>query len=111
MSKSRGNVVGIDETVDSYGVDAMRLFLLQGGAAGRFTEWTDEGIVGPRALYSARVARVRTRASAPRPGACPSTACRCARATPSARSCGHLQHLYRRLKSAQDETATRRFRL
>jgi leucyl-tRNA synthetase len=46
MSKSRGNVVGIDETVDTYGVDAMRLFLLKAAPPEDTLDWTDEGIVG-----------------------------------------------------------------
>jgi leucyl-tRNA synthetase len=47
MSKSRGNVVGIDETVRTYGVDAMRLFLLKAAPPEDTMEWTDEGIQGP----------------------------------------------------------------
>jgi leucyl-tRNA synthetase len=46
MSKSRGNVVGIDETVETYGIDAMRLFLLKLAPPEDSAEWTDEGIVG-----------------------------------------------------------------
>ncbi len=46
MSKSRGNVVGINETVEKYGVDAMRLFLLKAAPPEDSLEWTDEGIVG-----------------------------------------------------------------
>jgi leucyl-tRNA synthetase len=46
MSKSRGNVVGIDETVEKYGVDAMRLFLLKAAPPEDTLDWTDEGIVG-----------------------------------------------------------------
>ena len=46
MSKSRGNVVGIDETVDKYGVDAMRLFLLKAAPPEDTLDWTDDGIVG-----------------------------------------------------------------
>jgi len=46
MSKSRGNVVGVDETVDTYGVDAMRLFLLKAAPPEDTLDWTDEGIVG-----------------------------------------------------------------
>jgi len=56
MSKSRGNVVGIDETVDTYGVDAMRLFLLKAAPPEDSLEWTDEGIVG-RVRFIARVWR------------------------------------------------------
>jgi len=46
MSKSRGNVVGIDETVDRHGVDAMRLFLLKAAPPEDTLDWTDEGIIG-----------------------------------------------------------------
>jgi len=46
MSKSRGNVVGIDETADKHGVDAMRLFLLKATPPEDTMEWTDEGIAG-----------------------------------------------------------------
>ncbi|HTV74835.1 MAG TPA: leucine--tRNA ligase [Candidatus Acidoferrales bacterium] len=46
MSKSRGNVVGIDETAERYGVDAMRLFLLKATPPEDTMEWTDEGITG-----------------------------------------------------------------
>src|ERR1700684_3155129 len=56
MSKSRGNVVGIDETVDRYGVDAMRLFLLKAAPPEDTLDWTDEGIVG-RVRFVQRVWR------------------------------------------------------
>jgi leucyl-tRNA synthetase len=46
MSKSRGNVVGIDETAQVNGVDAMRLFLLSVTPPEDTGEWTDEGISG-----------------------------------------------------------------
>ena len=46
MSKSRGNVVGIDETAERNGVDAMRLFLLKATPPEDTMEWTDEGIAG-----------------------------------------------------------------
>jgi leucyl-tRNA synthetase len=46
MSKSRGNVVGIDETAQRYGVDAMRLFLLYATPPEDTSDWTDEGING-----------------------------------------------------------------
>jgi leucyl-tRNA synthetase len=46
MSKSRGNVVGIDETAQKTGVDAMRLFLLKATPPEDTMEWTDEGIAG-----------------------------------------------------------------
>jgi leucyl-tRNA synthetase len=46
MSKSRGNVVGIDETAERTGVDAMRLFLYKATPPEDTMEWTDEGIAG-----------------------------------------------------------------
>jgi len=46
MSKSRGNVVGIDEVAERNGVDAMRLFLLKATPPEDTMEWTDEGIAG-----------------------------------------------------------------
>jgi leucyl-tRNA synthetase len=46
MSKSRGNVIGIDETVQRHGVDAMRLFLLYVTPPEDTGEWTEEGIAG-----------------------------------------------------------------
>src|SRR5665213_358664 len=56
MSKSRGNVVGIDEAVEKYGVDAMRLFLLKAAPPEDTLDWTDEGIVG-RVRFVQRVCR------------------------------------------------------
>jgi leucyl-tRNA synthetase len=46
MSKSRGNVIGVDETADTNGVDAMRLFLLYVTPPEDTGDWTDEGISG-----------------------------------------------------------------
>jgi leucyl-tRNA synthetase len=46
MSKSHGNTIGIDETVEQKGVDAMRLFLLKATPPEDTMEWTDEGIAG-----------------------------------------------------------------
>ncbi|MDQ2908851.1 MAG: leucine--tRNA ligase [Candidatus Eremiobacteraeota bacterium] len=56
MSKSRGNVVGIDETAERNGVDAMRLFLLKATPPEDTMEWTDEGI-GGRVRFLDRVWR------------------------------------------------------
>ncbi|HTX55773.1 MAG TPA: leucine--tRNA ligase [Candidatus Acidoferrales bacterium] len=56
MSKSRGNVIGIDETADKNGVDAMRLFLLYVTPPEDTSNWTDEGING-RVRFLARVWR------------------------------------------------------
>ena len=46
MSKSRGNVVGIDQTAEAYGIDAMRLLLLYVTPPEETSDWTDEGIGG-----------------------------------------------------------------
>ncbi|HEY5258452.1 MAG TPA: leucine--tRNA ligase [Candidatus Baltobacteraceae bacterium] len=46
MSKSSGNVIGIDETAATNGVDAMRLFLLYATPPEDTMEWSDEGISG-----------------------------------------------------------------
>ena len=56
MSKSRGNVVSIDDTVERYGVDAMRLFLLKAAPPEDTLDWTDDGIVG-RVRFVQRVWR------------------------------------------------------
>jgi leucyl-tRNA synthetase len=56
MSKSRGNVVGIDEAVEKYGVDATRLFLLKAAPPEDTLDWTDEGIIG-RVRFVQRVWR------------------------------------------------------
>jgi len=104
MSKSRGNVVGIDETVETYGVDAMRLFLLKAAPPEDALEWTDEGIVG-RVRFIQRVWR-----------ACEPLAAEAGR-TPLDRlppCSGDTQRdlvraLHLALKSAADETASRRF--
>ncbi len=57
MSKSKGNVVGIDETVENHGVDAMRMFLLKATPPEDTMEWTDEGIAG-RVRFLDRVWRL-----------------------------------------------------
>jgi leucyl-tRNA synthetase len=46
MSKSRGNVTGPDELVDTYGADAVRMYILFMGPADQDMEWTDTGIEG-----------------------------------------------------------------
>jgi leucyl-tRNA synthetase len=104
MSKSRGNVVGIDETVETYGVDAMRLFLLKAAPPEDALEWTDEGIVG-RVRFIQRVWRaceplVAQAGSAPldRLPVCAGDAQRAL-----------VRALHLALKSAHDETSTRRF--
>ena len=104
MSKSRGNVVGIDETVENYGVDAMRLFLLKAAPPEDALEWTDEGIVG-RVRFIQRVWR-----------ACEPFAAVAGRVALDGlpEMLGDAQRalvraLHLALKSAHDETATRRF--
>jgi leucyl-tRNA synthetase len=57
MSKSKGNVIGVDETVEKHGVDAMRLFLLKATPPEDTMEWTEEGI-GGRVRFLDRVWRV-----------------------------------------------------
>src|SRR5579863_3395968 len=56
MSKSHGNVIGIDETAARYGVDAMRLFLLYVTPPEDTSEWSEEGITG-RVRFLGRVWR------------------------------------------------------
>ena len=46
MSKSRGNVVGIDETTDRYGADALRLFEMFAGPPETDFPWSTTGIAG-----------------------------------------------------------------
>jgi leucyl-tRNA synthetase len=46
MSKSKLNVVGVDDVVGVYGADAVRLFLLSDTPPEKDLEWTDEGIEG-----------------------------------------------------------------
>lgn len=104
MSKSRGNVVGIDETVDTYGVDAMRLFLLKAAPPEDSLEWTDEGIVG-RVRFVARVWRACEPLAA---GAGASAV----DALPELR--GEMQRelvraVHTALKSGADETGSKRF--
>jgi leucyl-tRNA synthetase len=104
MSKSRGNVVGIDETVETYGVDAMRLFLLKAAPPEDALEWTDEGIVG-RVRFIQRVWRA-CEPFAAEAGRVPlDTLPPCAGDAQRAL----VRALHMALKSAHDETATRRF--
>jgi leucyl-tRNA synthetase len=46
MSKSKGNVLGPDELIDTYGADAVRLYILFIGPADQDMEWTESGIEG-----------------------------------------------------------------
>lgn len=46
MSKSKGNVVPVDDMVETYGADTGRLFVLFMGPPDEDSEWTDEGAAG-----------------------------------------------------------------
>ncbi len=46
MSKSKCNVVGVTEMVDTYGADAVRLFVLSDTPPAKDFEWTETGIEG-----------------------------------------------------------------
>src|SRR5207302_10527589 len=46
MSKSKGNVLGPDELIETYGADALRLNILFIGPADQDMEWTETGIEG-----------------------------------------------------------------
>jgi leucyl-tRNA synthetase len=104
MSKSRGNVVGIDETADRNGVDAMRLFLLKATPPEDTMEWTDEGIAG-RVRFLDRVWRsaepLATRVRSVPLDRLPSAEGDDARAL--------VRAVHAALKSGADETRTRRF--
>jgi leucyl-tRNA synthetase len=104
MSKSRGNVVGIDETVDTYGVDAMRLFLLKAAPPEDSLEWTDEGIVG-RVRFIARV----WRACEPLAAAAGHVAVDTIPEMRGETQRGLVRAVHTALKSGADETLSRRF--
>jgi len=46
MSKSKGNVVGLEEFFKNYGADTMRVYELFVGPAEQDVEWNDRGVVG-----------------------------------------------------------------
>ncbi len=48
MSKSRGNIVTVDEVVTTHGADSGRLYILFMGPAEVDVEWNDRGLVGCR---------------------------------------------------------------
>ncbi len=104
MSKSRGNVVGIDATAERHGVDAMRLFLLFAAPPEDTMDWAETGIQG-RVRFLARVWR-----------ACEPLIAK-ARTIPVDRlpeMRGKLQRdlvrqVHATLKSGSDEVMTRRF--
>jgi len=104
MSKSRGNVVGVDETAERTGVDAMRLFLFKATPPEDTMEWTDDGIAG-RVRFLDRV----WRACEPY---CAVAGTAATDSLPEVR--GELQRevvrgVHAALRSGSDETLTRRF--
>jgi len=46
MSKSKGNVVSVDEITDRYGADTARLFILFASPPEKDLEWSDKGVQG-----------------------------------------------------------------
>jgi len=104
MSKSRGNVVGIDETVQRYGVDAMRLFLLYVTPPEDTSEWTDEGITG-RVRFLGRV----WRACEPYAKPAASADINELPAMETERERALVRAVHAAIKSAIDETESRRF--
>jgi leucyl-tRNA synthetase len=46
MSKSKGNVLGPDDLIDTYGADSLRLYIMFIGPADQDMEWTESGIEG-----------------------------------------------------------------
>ena len=104
MSKSRGNVVGIDETVEKHGVDAMRLFLLKATPPEDSMEWTDEGIAG-RVRFLDRV----WRACAPAFEQAAGVSLEALPEMGGDEQRELVRALHAALRSAQEETLTRRF--
>jgi leucyl-tRNA synthetase len=104
MSKSRGNVVGIDETAQRTGVDAMRLFLYKATPPEDTMEWTDEGIAG-RVRFLDRV----WRACEPFLEAAKSVALDALPEMPGDLQRDVVRCVHAALKSGSEETFTRRF--
>ena len=103
MSKSRGNVVGIDHTARTSGVDAMRLFLLYVTPPEDTSDWTDEGISG-RVRFIGRV----WRACEPHLAQAASVDVRTLPHAASAQEKALVRAVHIAAKSAIDETLSRR---
>ncbi|HEY5341623.1 MAG TPA: leucine--tRNA ligase [Candidatus Aquilonibacter sp.] len=104
MSKSHGNVIGIDETADTNGVDAMRLFLLYVTPPEDTGDWTEEGISG-RVRFLNRV----WRACEPHLEAARSMSPRELPPMASQQERDLVRALHVAAKSGIDEVASRRF--
>ena len=50
MSKSKKNVIEPKEILDSFGIDATRIFMISDSPPDRDLEWTDEGIQSSKNL-------------------------------------------------------------
>ena len=50
MSKSKKNVIEPNDILDSYGIDATRIFMISDSPPDRELEWTDEGIQSSKNL-------------------------------------------------------------
>ncbi|MGC1380378.1 MAG: leucine--tRNA ligase [Candidatus Baltobacteraceae bacterium] len=104
MSKSRGNVVGIDETAERNGVDAMRLFLLYVTPPEETSDWRDEGITGRMRLLGRIWRACEPFFEAPSGESEPEMP-----AAESAQEKALLRAVHLAAKSAIDETLSRRF--
>ena len=70
MSKSKKNVVGLDDIVDTYGADTARLYLMSDSPPERDLEWTETGIEGIW-RYVNRLWRMVSEPAAPLPAKAP----------------------------------------
>jgi leucyl-tRNA synthetase len=104
MSKSRGNVVPLDETADRYGIDAMRTFLLKATPPEDTMEWSDEGISG-RVRFLDRVWRICT----PHLAAAAGVAIDRLPPLPDGEAKAIVRGVHAALKSAADEVDSLRF--
>ena len=52
MSKSKKNVIEPESILESFGIDATRIFMISDSPPDRELEWTDEGIQGSKNLVN-----------------------------------------------------------